>query len=407
MAFRQKILDYVKSGETNKENLGLEIEHFIINSDGEQIPFDVVTALIENVANKLGADIHYIDGFPSGYFTDEYCVTLEPSCQFEISINPYSDIPKIEKIYADFISTWEPLFSEKGYNILAKGVLPSVEYEKITPDDIPLSPKKRYKYMDEYFRKSGHYGKYMMRASASTQVSVDYKSEQDLVKKLQVLQKISPILSIMMENKSDESTTLPGAKDKPHLLRIQEWDDLDPSRTGFYPDSLGSDFGYEKIADVIYKTPLILLTDKGETTGVGDNSAEKLEAAGTISIDDNDKTRNNQLVEHFMSMGFFHFRIKKYIEIRVADSVPIKKALGYTALLKGLVYSDFNLNLLDKELACVDSLCKIQSVIEKIEKAGKDAIIYNKKTASEWAAKLVDLARDVLPENEKEYLKYV
>jgi protein-tyrosine phosphatase len=41
-------------------------------------------------------------------------------------------------------------------------------------------------------------------------------------------------------------------------------------------------------------------------------------------------------------MGFFHFRIKKYIEVRVADIVPIKKALGYTALLKGIVYSERN-----------------------------------------------------------------
>ena len=63
--------------------------------------------------------------------------------------------------------------------------------------------------MDAYFRQSGKYGKYMMRASASTQVSVDYRSERDLIKKLRVLQKISPILMLMMENKTDAGSTLP------------------------------------------------------------------------------------------------------------------------------------------------------------------------------------------------------
>jgi glutamate--cysteine ligase len=66
-------------------------------------------------------------------------------------------------------------------------------------------------------------------------------------------------------------------------------------------------------------------------------------------------------------MGFFHFRIKKYIEIRVADSVPLDRALGYVALIKGIIYSDKNLNVLEKELSHIDSLEKIQEAVEEIE----------------------------------------
>lgn len=138
----------------------------------------------------------------------------------------------IESVYQEFFELWEPIFSQRGYHIVTKGNLPAVELGKIRPDEIPLSSKKRYQYMDAYFRESG---KYMMRASASTQVSVDYKSEYDLVRKLRVLQKIAPILMLMMESKSEENTTLPEALDKPHLFRIQEWDGLDPDRTGFLP----------------------------------------------------------------------------------------------------------------------------------------------------------------------------
>ena len=106
-------------------------------------------------------------------------------------------------------------------------------------------------------------------------------------------------------------------------------------------------------------------------------------------------------------MGFFHFRIKKYIEIRVADSVPLDRALGYVALLKGIVYSDENLSLLEKELSGVDSAGKIQEAVEKIETNGYNAVIYDGRTASEWAEHLLELAITALTDNEKEYLESV
>ena len=168
------IYEYVRSGETEKERLGLEIEHFIINEVGVQITFEEVTPLIEKVGRETGAKLLYVDGHVVGYANDKYSVTLEPSCQFEISINPYSALDEIEKIYQEFRGIWDPIFAGRGYHFVAKGNLPLVECGIITPDAIPLSPKKRYEYMDAYFRTSGKYGKYMMRASASTQVSIDY-----------------------------------------------------------------------------------------------------------------------------------------------------------------------------------------------------------------------------------------
>ena len=246
----------------------------------------------------------------------------------------------------------------------------------------------------------------MMRASASTQVSVDFRSEEDMVRKLNVLQKISPVLMIAMENKTDPDSTLKDHPDKPHLLRIQEWDDLDSDRTGFYPHSFESDFGYDSVADTILHTPLILLTDDGVTTDVGSETAEDLFASGLIREETLDITRERSLIEHFISMGFFHFRVKKYIEIRVADSVPIDRSLGYVALIKGIVYSDENLITLEKELADVDSSEKIDQAVEAVERDGSNAEVYGRK-ASEWAAHLYELAIGKLPESDKEYLENV
>ena len=407
MRFLEDISAYIKSGESDDENLGLEIEHFVINDEGTQMGFHEISTLISQVARSIGAEIFYMDSFPVGYYTGEYSITLEPACQFEISINPYSDLDEIKNIYDEFVTLWEPIFEERGYHMETKGNLPLVETGAITPDDIPLSPKKRYKYMDEYFKRSGKYGKYMMRASASAQVSIDFKSEEDMVRKLNVLQKISPILMILMENKTEENSTLPGVTDKTHLFRIQEWDDLDPERTGFVPHSLDEDFGYDKMAEVIYHTPLVLLTDEGETVNVGRQNAEELVANNIIYTDNITDERKKKLIEHFISMGFFHFRIKKYIEVRVADSVPIDKALGYVALLKGIVYSEENLHALENELSFITDLNQIQDAVEKIEVDGLDAVIYEDKTAAEWTDYLIDLAGQALTSKDKEYLENV
>ena len=187
MSFKEEISSYIRSGESDSENLGLEIEHFVINDKGQQMEFHEISSLIKEVGTDLGADIIYMDGYPVGYYTGEYSTSLEPACQFEISINPYSDLETIKNIYEEFIELWAPIFEERGYHFETKGNLPLVESGIITPDDIPLSPKKRYKYMDAYFKNSGKYGKYMMRASASTQISIDYASQQDLIRKLQQL----------------------------------------------------------------------------------------------------------------------------------------------------------------------------------------------------------------------------
>ena len=158
---------------------------------------------------------------------------------------------------------------------------------------------------------------------------------------------------------------------------------------------------------MIYSLPLILLTDRGVTTDVGGKSAEDLEKENLLSLESLDEERKKKLVEHFISMSFFNLRIKKYIEVRVADSVPISKALGYAALLKGIAYSESNMDALEKELSAVDEIDKIREAVIQIEKRGREAVVYRTRTAAEWISYLKRLAVEALPENEKEYIEYL
>ncbi|MCR4612225.1 MAG: hypothetical protein K5644_10040 [Lachnospiraceae bacterium] len=404
MRLYEEICKYIKSGETKCGTLGIEIEHFVVDDKGFPISFELMSETIKNVAEKFGFKLISSDGHVVGCSNEEYVITLEPSCQFEISINPVCEISRMETIYNEFYLTWEPEFIKLGYKFIAKAYLPLVEKGVITPDEIPLSPKKRYEYMDRYFEHTGKCGKYMMRASASAQVSIDYCCEEDLVRKFRLIQKISPILMILFENKYEEDTVLPGVIDRPHLFRTQQWDDLDPDRTGFFPHSFDDDFGYKSIADTIYNLPLILLTKDGDSVYVGDKSAKQLIEEGVIKEDEvADKT---SLVEHFLSMGFYHLRVKTYIEIRMVDSLPIDRALGLVALIKGIMYNLDNMKTLEEELASIDSEDKIQAAVIDIEKAGRDASIYG-KPLSEWRDRLVGLAKSGLNCDEAVYLDII
>ena len=54
MSLLEQIRDYIQSGETTKERLGLEIEHFVVDERGVQIEFDKISNLIEKTAKENG-----------------------------------------------------------------------------------------------------------------------------------------------------------------------------------------------------------------------------------------------------------------------------------------------------------------------------------------------------------------
>ena len=76
MTMLRDMASYMKSGESPDHNLGLEIEHFIVNEKGNQIGFDEISGLIRDIGNQIGAEIHYMDGYPVGYYTGEYSTSL-------------------------------------------------------------------------------------------------------------------------------------------------------------------------------------------------------------------------------------------------------------------------------------------------------------------------------------------
>ena len=398
MTDREVIVNYIKEGETDRQRIGLELEHFILNEMEEGIEFDVLSNLIQRTGSELGAKLSVADGHVVGYDAGDHTVSVEPSCQFEVSIAPYSSLKKIEEVYRRFRATWDPIFTGLGFQLVTRGLHPGVEAGRIRPEDLPLIPKNRYYCMDRYFVNSGRYGRYMMRASASTQVSLDYESEEDMVRKLRLLTIISPILMLMMENKSDPDSRLDRDGGK-HLLRTQIWEDLDPDRTGFFPGAFHGQFGYDAYAELLLSRPLVVLTDSGTTTYAERKTLPELLSLSSLK---EDPKRQKEVTEHLLSMFFHHIRLKRYLEVRVADSVPIGKALGYAALLKGLFYGEGNQKGLEHLLA--GCLIDAEEAVFRAEIQGENAVIYSGKRIKAWVGDLIRLAEAGLPEEEKNYL---
>lgn len=80
----------------------------------------------------------------------------------------------------------------------------------------------------------------MMRCSASTQVSIDYVSEQDAISKLRLGTVVGPILAWFFRN----TPYFEGQENPYPLLRQRMWDYLDLQRTNVIPGLFDPRFGW-------------------------------------------------------------------------------------------------------------------------------------------------------------------
>ena len=373
-----KIKDYILSGCNNRKQIGLELEHFICGMDYEIVSYEQVVSALKEMSDKVGGSLYVAEDKVFGLVTEEYWVSLEPGCQIEVSIKPKEKVCDIEKIYMNFRTAFDEVLSDRGLMLVTSGVHPLVENGEITADGLPLLPRRRYELMDRYFEATGSMGKYMMRATASTQVSLDFKSEKDAIKKMQVLEKLAPVFGLLTETGNSVKNR---RLFKPFLTRTQIWNSVDAKRCGYFPGSLQKNYSFLDYAKYVYETPSILLNKDGVAIDLGDKSAK-------------DYYGQEKLVgteEHILSMFFPTVRLKKYVEFRVADSMPIDKALGYAALVSRMMYDEDTLEKLDEMLADIKDEQQIYQAEKSIIENGYQAQVYGRNVC-EWIGLIFELA---------------
>ena len=115
---------------------------------------------------------------------------LEPGCQVELSLEPQEFIRDLKKRVEEIDSVMQPILDKFGIKLINKGVSPTTTYK-----NIKLLPKRRYHLMANYLW--GILSDVMMRETAGIQVGIDYKSEEDAMKKFRIANIMMPFATAM------------------------------------------------------------------------------------------------------------------------------------------------------------------------------------------------------------------
>ena len=361
--------EYFASGCKAEKLLGLELEHFVVDKKSRlSLPYENGVELILKRLQPIYGDPILSEPGPEGRIIGisrlGADITLEPAAQLEISAGPAQQPDELAKIYDEFIELITPILDDMGCELECVGYHP-----KSKIDDLPMIPKPRYGHMRRYFNTSGNRGKYMMKGSAATQISIDYHNEADFSKKFRVANILSPIFAFACDNAKVFEGEPSGG-----MVRTYIWNDVDPVRSLIAKGALDKpNFGFYDYAKYVYEVPPIFLIKNGVPVYTGSTPSSELFASEKVSQED---------IEHMTSLVFPDVRIKTTIEIRTMDSMPIKKALAFVELIRKIFYDEQNLDKFYQTTLDIRNH-DVAEAKEALLKNGVHAQVYNKHV-KEW-----------------------
>lgn len=367
--------------------IGVEFEHFVVYKDTlKTVSYYGENGVAETLHDleKLGYKGSYEGEYILGLEKGNKVITLEPGSQFELSIKAQKHIKDIEIEYLDFFKDLVPILELKNQQIMAVGYHPETKIE-----EIKLLPKKRYDFMFNYFKTAGTMAHNMMKGTSALQVSLDYSSEEDYLKKFRVSNALSPVIYAMFDN----GLYFEGEQYEKHNIRALIWKNCDIDRSGVVPNSLKDDFSFKKYAEYVLNVPPILIAKDGDVESTG-----KLLVKDVLDVEN----YSTEELEHLLTMVFPDVRTKRYIEIRMMDSVPYPLNLAAIALWTGLLYDEKTLDKVYEYIKDI-SIDAVNSAKEEMLDKGLLAKLGD-KTLLEIGKHIVSLAKEGLAEEDIKYI---
>lgn len=403
---RRNLADYFRAGAKAPDDcvrLGVEVEHFVVTNDGRPLGYEPADGLhgVREVLEALQ------DAYPKtslsetgaliGLAGPDGSVSLEPSSQLELSAAPYAKVGGVEGAFRRFYESVDVILGPWGCKLVACGYHPTRRAL-----DLPLIPKRRYDFMNAYFAHIGSHGERMMRASASTQVSVDFSSEQDAVRKMRLAAALAPVLAAMMDN----TRVFEGRPNQVPIRRLQLWREVDSLRCETPRGLFDDGYGFEAYADWLLSTPPIFVDRPAASNPHGPALRPAFDVPAYEAYADAPLSPADE--EHIASMFWPDVRLKRFVEVRPADSAPLPQVLGYTALVSGIFYSEKSRRAVEEALGVSGESWPIGKVdVEEarrsIQAHGFAGRAYGIPLAT-WESLLFSLAREALPADEAPYL---
>jgi len=317
--------------------IGGEAEKFGVDADsGKPLPYDgprsiraVFDALVESHGWKPEAEKS--DGPIIALTRGSASVTLEPGAQLELSGAPLTDVHQV-------VSEMELHLREiadvsKAMNVVWLGV---GFHPTATQDELPWVPKERYGVMRKYLPTRGSRAVDMMRRTATVQANFDYSNEDDAMQKLALLCRLSPIIHAMTAN----SPFMEGRVSEKKSERGDVWLHMDPSRSGLIRSMWKPRPRYSDYVDWALDAGMFLFR-RGDAFihNAGQTFRSFLESGY-----EGHRATFSDWVLHVNSL-FPEARLKRTIEMRACDCLPMQLTGAVPALLTGLLYDATSLDL--------------------------------------------------------------
>lgn len=386
------LVAYFESGaKPCKGEVGIELEHTLIHADGRAVPYHEEQGehgaawVLEQLAADYPLATHDAEGDLLGVARDREAITLEPAAQIELSAGPFARLSDARECFDAFEQRLNGILEPKGMKALTTGYHPTTGVEELS-----LIPKQRYAFMNRYLGAKGPFGVCMMRGSASTQVSIDYSSTEDCLRKLRLAYALVPLLSLICDN-SPVFESQPRAH---QLIRTKIWQECDPDRCGLVPGIMEPGFTLRNYAEYILDTPAILVPSNDGGWRYSELTFGEIYSTAAMRRPD---------IEHAVSMLFNDVRLKTYIELRPADALPVPYAVAYAGMIKGLFSAEQSLLSLEQLFEGVNAAA-VEAAKQELMRHGYAGKTYG-RNASELADAIMDIALSGLDGEEREHLQ--
>jgi glutamate--cysteine ligase len=338
---RDELVRWFESGIKPKSQfrIGTEHEKFAFTVEGHApVPYEgrrSIRALLEGMQHLLGWEPIVEDHNIIGLFdvTGGGAISLEPGGQFELSGAPVDTVHQTHAELMAHLAQLREVARPLGIGFLGIGMTP-----KWTRGDMPAMPKGRYRIMTAYMPKVGTLGLDMMYRTCTVQTNLDFSSEADMVKKMRVGLALQPVATALFANS-------PFTEGKPNgflSFRSEIWRDTDNARAGMLPFAFADGMGFERYVDYALAVPMYFIKRGDKYIDVAGQSFRDL-LAGKLPGAPGEHATLSDWANH-VSTIFPEVRLKRYLEMRGADSGPWRRLPALPAYWVGLLYDDRSLD---------------------------------------------------------------
>jgi len=407
---RDELVAWIAQGIRPKSQfrIGTEHEKFGFTLEGHHpVPYEGprgIRALLEGMEHLLGWDPIMEGPNIIGLYdvTGGGAITLEPGGQFELSGAQVETVHQTSRELMAHLAQVREVAQPLHIGFLGLGMAPSW-----TRAEMPRMPKGRYKIMTAYMPKVGTLGLDMMYRTCTVQTNLDFSSEADMVKKLRVSIALQPVATAIFANS-------PFTEGKPNgflSFRSEIWRDTDNARAGMLPWAFEPGMGFERWVDYALDVPMYFLKRDDYVDVAGQSFRDLM--AGKLPGMPGVRATISDWANHLSSI-FPEVRLKRYLEMRGADSGSLPNLLALPALWVGILYDDSSLDAawdLVKDWTAQERQ-KLRDDVPKLALAAK----IRGRTVFELATEVVKLARagltarkrlDVSGQDETRYLAVI